>query len=186
MAHSPTQASGHILYSPHTHRKGRPVMTADDGLQHVEVDSARQLHEWLERHHQQMEGVSFVRHRKSTPERYFTHEQFLDELVAFGWTDGIRRKLDESRNRQLASPRRTQPWAKRPPRVRRDVRGISPSVAAAAPGRFVTRPRPGRKPAPGRFGTGLRPTRVTTPAARSPARERAVEQRTPPQRAPGR
>lgn len=36
----------------------------------------------------------------------------LDELIAFGWIDGIRRKLDETRTMQLISPRRQGAWAK--------------------------------------------------------------------------
>lgn len=38
--------------------------------------------------------------------------EVLDELVAFGWIDGIRRAIDDERTIQLISPRRTQPWAK--------------------------------------------------------------------------
>ena len=36
----------------------------------------------------------------------------LDELLCFGWIDGIRRKLDADRTMQLVSPRRHQVWAK--------------------------------------------------------------------------
>jgi uncharacterized protein YdeI (YjbR/CyaY-like superfamily) len=50
--------------------------------------------------------------KKAVPERYVPHEQVLDELVAFGWIDGIRRRIDDERTRQLVSPRRTQPWAR--------------------------------------------------------------------------
>ncbi|SNS33147.1 Bacteriocin-protection, YdeI or OmpD-Associated [Geodermatophilus pulveris] len=44
------------------------------------------------------------------PTRYVPHERVLDHLVAFGWIDGIRRRLDDERTTQLISPRRTQPW----------------------------------------------------------------------------
>jgi uncharacterized protein YdeI (YjbR/CyaY-like superfamily) len=36
----------------------------------------------------------------------------LDELLCFGWIDGIRRKLDDKRTMQLISPRRAEHWAK--------------------------------------------------------------------------
>ena len=36
----------------------------------------------------------------------------MDELISFGWIDGIRRKLDEDRTMQLIAPRKTQHWAK--------------------------------------------------------------------------
>ena len=50
--------------------------------------------------------------KKAVPDRYVPHEEVLDELVAFGWIDGIRRRVDDVRTRQLVSPRRTQPWAR--------------------------------------------------------------------------
>ena len=50
--------------------------------------------------------------KKVVPDRYVPHEQVLDELVAFGRIDGIRRRIDDERSRQLVSPRRTQPWAR--------------------------------------------------------------------------
>lgn len=36
----------------------------------------------------------------------------MDELLCFGWIDGIRRKLDEERTMQLISPRRVQHWSR--------------------------------------------------------------------------
>lgn len=50
--------------------------------------------------------------KKAVPEKYLSNEQVLDQLIAFGWTDGIRRRMADERTRQLISPRRTQPWAK--------------------------------------------------------------------------
>lgn len=84
----------------------------DDRFPHVEVTSEQELLDWLHRHHGQAEAVWLVTWKKSVPERYLPHEQVLDALVAFGWTDGIRRRIDDERTRQLISPRRTQPWAK--------------------------------------------------------------------------
>lgn len=36
----------------------------------------------------------------------------LDALIAFGWIDGIRRKLDDTRTMQLIAPRKVQHWSK--------------------------------------------------------------------------
>ena len=49
---------------------------------------------------------------KIVPEKYLSTDQVLDELICFGWIDGIRRKLDDRRTMQLISPRRVQHWAK--------------------------------------------------------------------------
>jgi len=35
----------------------------------------------------------------------------LDALIAYGWIDGIRRKLDDPRTMQLISQRKTQSWS---------------------------------------------------------------------------
>jgi uncharacterized protein YdeI (YjbR/CyaY-like superfamily) len=83
-----------------------------DRFEHVDVRSVDDLHRWLLARHEQSEAVWLVTWKKAVPDRYVPHEQVLDELVAFGWIDGIRRRIDDERTRQLVSPRRTQPWAR--------------------------------------------------------------------------
>lgn len=83
-----------------------------DARRRVEVTSAIQLREWLVGHHAQDESVWLITYKKSAGSRYVSTSEVLDELVAFGWTDGIRQKVDEDRTMQLISPRRTKPWAK--------------------------------------------------------------------------
>lgn len=84
----------------------------DDRFEWVEVNSRHELHEWLDAHHRQRDAIWLVTYRKAVPDRYIAHDVVLDQLVAFGWIDGIRRRIDDRRTRQLISPRRTQPWAK--------------------------------------------------------------------------
>lgn len=87
----------------------------------VEVESPAALRAWLEANHAQQESVWLVTYKKSTPEKYVSVQDILDELIAFGWVDGIRRKADpklnakgelEERTMQLIAPRSTQHWAK--------------------------------------------------------------------------
>jgi uncharacterized protein YdeI (YjbR/CyaY-like superfamily) len=85
---------------------------SDDRFERVVVTSQQELHDWLLAHHRQTEAVWLETYKKAVPGRYVPHEQVLDELVAFGWIDGIRRRLDDERSMQLVSPRRTQPWAR--------------------------------------------------------------------------
>ena len=87
-------------------------MIQTDNFQKVEVTSQEELRDWLEQHHQQEESVWLVTYLKAVPEKYLSREGVLDELICFGWIDGIRRKLDEQRTMQLISPRRVQHWAK--------------------------------------------------------------------------
>ncbi|MEO1436994.1 MAG: YdeI/OmpD-associated family protein [Bacteroidota bacterium] len=87
-------------------------MTKTENFDNVYIESAEQLREWLEKHHEQTESVWLVTYKKSTPEKYVSTSEVLDELLCFGWIDGIRRKLDLDRTMQLISPRKTQHWAR--------------------------------------------------------------------------
>lgn len=87
-------------------------MSDDDRFERVAIASERELHDWLGHHHDRTTGAWLVTWKKAVPDKYLPHEQVLDALVAFGWIDGIRRRIDDERTRQLISPRRTQPWAK--------------------------------------------------------------------------
>ena len=86
-------------------------MLNTDAFPRVPVASAAELRDWLLAHHTQPGSVWLVTHKKSTPEKYVSTAEVLDELIAFGWVDGIRRKLDTERTMQLISPRQVQHWA---------------------------------------------------------------------------
>lgn len=87
-------------------------MIDTDRFPQVEVVSVAQLHQWLTENHSRTEAVWLVTYRKSVPAKYLSTDDVLDELVSFGWIDGVRRKLDGERTMQLISPRRTKPWAR--------------------------------------------------------------------------
>ena len=78
----------------------------------VQVASTDQLREWLLANHAQNESVWLVTYKKSAGTKYVSASHVLDELVSFGWTDGIRQQVDDERTMQLISPRRTKIWAK--------------------------------------------------------------------------
>lgn len=86
-------------------------MIATDSFQKIEVSSRQQLREWLCQNHQQVQSVWLVTYKKSIPEKYLSTADVLDELLCFGWIDGIRRKLDDNRTMQLISPRKAHHWA---------------------------------------------------------------------------
>ena len=87
-------------------------MIATEDFEQVPVSSQDELRQWLLSHHAQTESVWLVTYKKSVPEKYLGRWEVLDELICFGWIDGIRRKLDEDRTMQLISPRKVQHWAK--------------------------------------------------------------------------
>jgi len=87
-------------------------MLKTENFKKVEIISQEQLRNWLKKNYSQEEGVWLVTFKKSEKEKYVSRDEVLDELICFGWIDGIRRKLDNTRTMQLISPRRVQHWAK--------------------------------------------------------------------------
>jgi uncharacterized protein YdeI (YjbR/CyaY-like superfamily) len=85
-------------------------MIDTDNFKKVEVSSTRELRTWLENNHRQKESVWLVTFKKIEPNKYVSTSEVLDELLCFGWIDGIRRKLDETRTMQLISPRKVEHW----------------------------------------------------------------------------
>lgn len=83
-----------------------------DRFTHVEVTNLTQLRNWLAANYSQPESAWLVTFKKITPEKYVSRQQVLDELLCFGWIDGVLRTLDDKRTMQLISPRRHQVWAK--------------------------------------------------------------------------
>ena len=87
-------------------------MIKTEDFEQVERESAEQLRQWLLSNHQQRDSIWLVTYKKVEKAKYVSREEVLDELLCFGWIDGIRRKLDEKRTMQLISPRQVQHWAK--------------------------------------------------------------------------
>ncbi|NEQ44876.1 MAG: hypothetical protein F6K00_15445 [Leptolyngbya sp. SIOISBB] len=87
-------------------------MIKTENFAQVEVTSKQQLRAWLMAHHTQSDSVWLVTYKKHMGQRYVSVQDILDEVLCFGWVDGIRRQLDEERTMQMISPRQTQHWAK--------------------------------------------------------------------------
>jgi len=77
----------------------------------VEINSVEDLRNWLIDNHNQDKGVWLVTFKKCEITKYVSREEVLDELLCFGWIDGIRRKLDEKKTMQLNTKRRVQHWS---------------------------------------------------------------------------
>jgi uncharacterized protein YdeI (YjbR/CyaY-like superfamily) len=78
----------------------------------VVIESSAQLRAWLQKNHTQQESIWLVTYKKEQIEKYVSVQEVLDELLCFGWIDGVRRKLDEEKTMQLISPRKVQHWTK--------------------------------------------------------------------------
>ncbi len=86
-------------------------MTTAPDIARVEITSERALWDWLAANHSGP-SVWLVTWKAAHPEVYLSREQVLDALVAYGWIDGRRMKLDANRTMQLIAPRRQQAWAR--------------------------------------------------------------------------
>ncbi len=87
-------------------------MVKTENFQQVEISSTNELRLWLQANHTQKESVWVVTYKKEIADKYVSVQEVLDELLCFGWIDGLRRKLDETRTMQLIAPRQAQHWTK--------------------------------------------------------------------------
>ena len=105
-------------------------------MEEVEVTSAEQLWAWLDANHAQEKGVRLVTWKASWPEKYISRNEVLDALIAYGWIDGRRFKVDEARTAHLITPRQQQAWSasykKRAEKLRSEGRMHKAGEAAIA------------------------------------------------------
>jgi uncharacterized protein YdeI (YjbR/CyaY-like superfamily) len=87
-------------------------MVKTENFVQLEIVSAPELSEWLEKNHSQKESIWLVTYKKEIKGKYVSTEEILDEILCFGWIDGVRRKLNDKKTMQLISPRKVQHWTK--------------------------------------------------------------------------
>lgn len=102
----------------------------------IEITAEAQLWDWLAAHHGRAAGVWLVTHKKAAGATYVGNEAVLDALIAYGWTDGRKMKVDDRRTAQWIAPRRQQIWAetyrRRAARLEAEGRMQPPGRAAVA------------------------------------------------------
>jgi uncharacterized protein YdeI (YjbR/CyaY-like superfamily) len=69
-------------------------------------ETPAELRRWLEAHHTTEDELWVGSHRKSTGRPSLTWPQIVDELLCFGWIDGVRRSLPGERWAIRVTPRR--------------------------------------------------------------------------------
>jgi uncharacterized protein YdeI (YjbR/CyaY-like superfamily) len=62
---------------------------------------------WLERHHARAAELWIGFHNARSATRWITYQEALDEALCYGWIDGVRKSLDDTRYVQRWTPRRT-------------------------------------------------------------------------------
>lgn len=71
----------------------------------VEVRSRAALRAWLEANHATSGPVWLITYKKHHPD-HLSWSDRVDELLCFGWIDGLQHRIDEDRSRQYVSPRK--------------------------------------------------------------------------------
>ena len=79
-------------------------MTAADDAEYF--PSPETFRAWLERHHADREELWVGFHRVSTGRPSLTWREAVDEALCFGWIDGVRKRVDETRHVIRFTPRR--------------------------------------------------------------------------------
>lgn len=111
-------------------------MIKTESFEKLEITHPDALWAWLGKNHGQADSIWLVTWKAANRDKYVSRDDVLDALVAYGWIDGIRRKLDDLRTMQLISPRKQQIWAgsykARAARLKTDGRMAEPGHRAIA------------------------------------------------------
>src|SRR5256885_2048594 len=125
---------------------------------------------WLQRHHGSAAEllVGFYKRGAGTPS--ITWPEAVDEALCFGWIDGVRRRVDESRYTIRFTPRRPGSiWSA--VNIRR-ARSLAAEGRMAAAGHIAFAAR--RSNRSGRYSYEQRPQELSAPYARMLARNAAA------------
>lgn len=87
-------------------------MSAADHYPAVPVESRAGWRAWLAEHHATESGCWAVAWKKASGGPYVPYPEIVEEALAYGWIDGLRRRLDEPRSMLLVTPRApTSKWS---------------------------------------------------------------------------
>lgn len=103
-----------------------------DRFMQVEVQTEAGLWAWLADHHAQEDSVWLVTWKAQHRDRYVSREAVLDALIAHGWIDGHRLKLDDDRTMQLIAPHKQQAQSYKTRAVRLEDKGRMRPAGCAA------------------------------------------------------
>ena len=68
--------------------------------------TSAKFHQWLEKHHATAAELWVGFYKKSSGKPSITYPEALDEALCFGWIDGVRKTVDESRYTIRFTPRK--------------------------------------------------------------------------------
>jgi uncharacterized protein YdeI (YjbR/CyaY-like superfamily) len=75
-------------------------------MQPTFFDSPEQLRDWLQRNHDSAAELLVGLHKRHTGRATLSWPQLVDELLCFGWIDGVRRRIDDHSYSIRITPRK--------------------------------------------------------------------------------
>ena len=86
-----------------------PRKTAGSDATHPKFfRTPRELRAWLEKHHDSAAELWVGLYRKDSGRQSITWPELVDQLLCFGWIDGIRKSVDEISYTNRVTPRRAK------------------------------------------------------------------------------
>ena len=73
--------------------------------------TAAEFRRWLEQHHRSASELWLGFHKKNSGKPSLTRSEAIDEILCFGWIDGVGKKIDEARYTFRVTPRRGNKWS---------------------------------------------------------------------------
>ena len=113
----------------------------------LEVRSREEWRNWLREHHDSVQAIWLVFHKRRPVEASFTYEDAMEEALCYGWIDSLVKRLDDERYARKFTPR--QPDSKWSTINRRRYADLQARGLLARPG--ISRPptaRSGDAPRP--------------------------------------
>jgi uncharacterized protein YdeI (YjbR/CyaY-like superfamily) len=83
--------------------KSKPASSADDVKFFATPAAWRR---WLEKHHDHADELWVGMYKKGSGKPSMTWAEAVDEALCFGWIDGIRKSIDNTRYKNRFTPRR--------------------------------------------------------------------------------
>jgi uncharacterized protein YdeI (YjbR/CyaY-like superfamily) len=73
----------------------------------LHVSERREWRRWLEANHETKKAIWLLFYKKHTDKPNISYEDAIEEALAFGWVDGMVRRIDNRRYRLRFTPRRS-------------------------------------------------------------------------------
>lgn len=73
----------------------------------IHPETRAEWRDWLQENYERIEGVWFIRYKKSAGKPFADVNEAIEEAICYGWIDSLPRKLDEERTMLYFARRKT-------------------------------------------------------------------------------